>query len=545
MRAARALFRLRGALETSYGTPLTTHLERLAACAREATSARSAAIVLGDAPRPVAPGLLSVYLAGDDGRVAGHLVLDLDGRTSIHHLELEVVQVCAARAAQALKAEALRQGHEREEQRQAAVLDVVHASLQHLDMEDMLSDAVTALRRGIRCQGVFIWALATSEQVSERRYAASYPTWAVSLADPDHVEVASRAARICWDRQEVSVLNVEHPDAEPLTTAAERDSMFALMRSIEAHSMMMAPMGGAGECQGFITVTRTTSDEPFDQHDEAAVLTIGRELGAAVVHAQALDQQRALVAELQELDAYKNRFVATVAHQLKNPLTSIVGHTEMLSEESVAAVVPGPVGMGGEMSHRSLATIRRGAERIRETVDGLLTLSKVQDAEREIVAGEVRLAQLVEECCDLLAIAAGERGITLDRAGVDTAARAWGDRAELEKVVDNLVGNAVKYSPDGSRVTLSLRSVRSGGSDEVVLECRDDGFGIAPEELRRLFEPFIRSADPRALHVSGTGLGMTIVKAVVDRHHGRIEVESTLDAGSVFRVYLPAAPCVD
>jgi len=381
----------------------------------------------------------------------------------------------------------------------------------------------------VDCQGVWIRAFDSPHPASLRRYAASYPSWADTLATEELLEISGRAARLCWERQMVSSMHLEQPDVEPLTSVGERDFMFDFMRSIEAHGLLMAPMGSAGECQGFIALTRTTVHEPFDGQDEATVMTIGRELGAAVVHARLFEQERALVRQLQELDAYKNRFIATVAHQLKSPLTSIVGHLEILGE-----VAEGPGGFP-EQGLRSLPTMRRSADRIRETVDALLTLSKVQDADRSFVPGEVRLGRLVDECVDLLSVSAAERTITLNLDAVDRDVAAWGVREELEKVVDNLVGNAVKYSPDGSEITLSLKVE----GREVVFECGDHGFGISPDELEHLFDPFYRSEDPRMLNVPGTGLGMTIVKAVLDRHGGRIEVESTPDVGSVFRVRLP------
>jgi len=375
---------------------------------------------------------------------------------------------------------------------------------------------------------VWIRAFDSPHPASLRRYAASYPSWADRLATDELLDISGRAARQCWKRQMVSSLHLEQPDVEPVTDADGRDFMLEFMRSIGAQALLMAPMGSGGECQGFIALTRTTAHQPFDALDEATVMTIGRELGAAVVHARLFDQERALVRQLQDLDAYKNRFIATVAHQLKSPLTSILGHIEVLGDAA-----DGP-SVSPEQGRRSLSTMRRSADRIWETVDALLTLTKVQDADRAFVPGEVLLGRLMEECVDVLSVSAGERRITLNLDAVDHDVQAWGVREELEKMVDNLIGNAVKYSPDGGEIALSL----SAEGKQLIFECSDRGFGIADDELEHLFDPFYRSADPRKLEVPGTGLGMTIVKAVVDRHGGSIEVESGPNIGSVFRVRL-------
>jgi signal transduction histidine kinase len=336
---------------------------------------------------------------------------------------------------------------------------------------------------------------------------------------------------VCWARQEVSSLHADDRDIEPLTNAAERDFMFELMDFIGASGLLMAPLGGGGECQGYISLMRTTLDEPFDDSDEAAVLAIGREIGMAVVHARLFHDQRRLVGELQELDRYKSQFLATVAHQLKNPLTSVTGHAELLAD-----LVSDPLA-DREQLGESVRVIQRGADRILDTADSLLTLSKLQDADLPFIPGVIAMKQLIADCVDMVSIAAREQHVTIivDSEGPDLL--AWGDRSELEKLVDNLLGNAVKYSRPGGSVRVSLH--RSG--DALVLVCQDTGLGIAQADLPRLFEPFHRSTDPRALAVPGTGLGMAIVKRVVDRHDGRIEVTSTLGTGTRFEIRLPAA----
>jgi len=114
---------------------------------------------------------------------------------------------------------------------------------------------------------------------------------------------------------------------------------------------------------------------------------------------------------------------------------------------------------------------------------------------------------------------------------------ALGDADELDRVCANLVSNAVKYTPEGRSVTVSLARV----GDQVVLECSDEGIGISTSDQEQLFTEFYRSSNPEAIAQPGTGLGLAIVSRIVGRHHGRIEVESSLGKGSTFRVYLPAA----
>lgn len=492
------------------------------------TSATGQAAAWAEGPsRSVDQSETTIPLTDPQGTPLGALVLVGEVAES----DSPLLALCLAQMSTVLADAADRRLSDLDRARQEAVWSVVRAATQHLDLEDVLRAAVDALREGIRCQGVMIRAFASPDPASLRHYSAAYPPEVESLMSGELLDISGRAARVCWARQEVSSLHSDHRDIEPLTTNAERDFMFELMDFIGARGLLMAPLGGGGECQGYISLTRLTLDEPFDSSDEAAVLAIGRELGTAVVHARLFHDQQRLVEELQELDRYKSQFVATVAHQLKNPLTSVTGHAELLAD-MVAQPSAAP-----EQLSESVRVIQRGADRIRETADSLLTLSKLQDADHPFIPGLVAMTTLVRECLDMVSMAARERHVAIVVDADAPELFAWGDRTELEKLVDNLVGNAVKYSRPHGSVQLTL----SRAGDTLRLTCQDHGLGIAEADLPRLFEPFHRSTDPEALAVPGTGLGMAIVKRVVDRHRGRIEVNSTLGSGTRFDVTLPTA----
>lgn len=513
-------------------------LARLLECAREAVAATTARLGRADPDRSTSPversggGIVKVTSPGDGGRRYPVLVLEGCPPGEFSATQSKVLLLCGSLIGSVVRATERRTQRMRHEARRDAVHAVAMAAVQHIDLDKMLLDAVEALRLGVRCQGVSIRAFDSPDPASLRRHSASYPSWADDLATEELLDVSGRAARICWDRQCASMMSLDDPEIVPLTDEAERDFMFDFMGSIQARSLLMAPMGGAGECQGFIALTRTTLDEPFDAEDEAAVMTIGRELGNAVVHTRLFARQRTLLDELQELHDYKDNFVATVAHQLKSPLTSIIGHVELLEEGTSSSEVDLVQAVA------SLPVIQRGTERIRETVDALLTLSKVQLAHRPLIAGGVRLANLVRGCAELVGADARERGVIIDLEQLSDGSMAWGDQGEIEKVVDNLLSNAVKFSRRGGKVAVATYDDGEG----VVLECRDGGLGIDAADLNRLFEPFYRSANPKTLQVPGTGLGMTIVKAVVDRHHGHIDVVSAPGAGTTFRVWIPSPP---
>jgi signal transduction histidine kinase len=171
-------------------------------------------------------------------------------------------------------------------------------------------------------------------------------------------------------------------------------------------------------------------------------------------------------------------------------------------------------------------------------VEDLLLLSKVGDPDNPVIPAPVDLRRIVDDVVDLTSVAAERQHITLSIEAPREPVLAVGDHDELDRVCANLVSNAVKYTPDGGHVTVELAAC----GDEILLQCADDGLGISPEDQSHLFDEFFRSSNPDALSQPGTGLGLAIVSRIVQRHKGRIELDSALGRGSVFRVLLPAAP---
>ena len=248
----------------------------------------------------------------------------------------------------------------------------------------------------------------------------------------------------------------------------------------------------------------------------------------SILNARTFQREHELVVELQALDTYKSQLIATVSHELKNPLTAITGYLEMLD---VAPEL-------SPASRSAVAAMDRGADRLSRVVEDLLLLSKVGDPHQRPHRRRRRPG-------------AGGRGGHRPGRGHGPAARtstldvelpagpvvARGDATEIDRLVSNLVSNAVKYTPEGRRV--SIRVSREGGRARI--EVADEGLGISAADQERLFDEFFRSNNPEAVRQPGTGLGLAIVKRIVERHGGDILVDSELGAGSTFTVTLPAA----
>ncbi|MDX6646144.1 MAG: hypothetical protein QOK40_1871, partial [Miltoncostaeaceae bacterium] len=220
-----------------------------------------------------------------------------------------------------------------------------------------------------------------------------------------------------------------------------------------------------------------------------------------------------------------DEFVALASHELRTPLTSILGYLE--------AVLDGEAGDLGAEQRRFLAVVDRNARRLLRLVDDLLLVARADAGRLGLQPERVDLGQLAAECVLGARPAAEERGIVLTVEA--DLVPVHGDRTRLCEVMDNLISNALKFSPRDGRVALRARS----GGGHALLEVADNGMGIPAAEQGRLFERFYRTSAAQAAAIPGTGLGLAISKMIVEAHGGRMEVESEDGAGATFRVRLP------
>jgi signal transduction histidine kinase len=188
----------------------------------------------------------------------------------------------------------------------------------------------------------------------------------------------------------------------------------------------------------------------------------------------------------------------------------------------------------------SLQAIARNAQRLNRLIENLLNYSRIQDR-REHVRRAVDLTTLCENSLDLLAVQAEQGGLQLKLACPPEPVVVHGDPEELARVVDNILSNAVKYTPRGGRVDVAVSA--DGAWAEVA--CTDTGLGISEIDQTHLFSAFHRSSNPEALSIPGTGLGLAISRRITEMHGGDILVESALGDGSTFRVRLPRGAAGD
>ncbi|MDP3890092.1 cell wall metabolism sensor histidine kinase WalK [Nocardioides sp.] len=227
-----------------------------------------------------------------------------------------------------------------------------------------------------------------------------------------------------------------------------------------------------------------------------------------------------------EAESLREELLATVSHELRTPLASIIGYAELMGDLDDTEL--------GPTARRLLGVIDRNASRELRLVDDLLTLASVGDQLMPVSIQPCDLASLVRAATDAAAVQAADVGLQI-AVRVEPCRAVAGDEHRLGQLIDNLVTNAIKFTPPGGRIELVVTEVDGMAQ----LEVHDTGVGVNDEERSRLFERLYRAPGAVAAQIQGAGLGLPIVHAIVEGHRGTIEVESVVGEGTTFWVRLP------
>ncbi len=233
-------------------------------------------------------------------------------------------------------------------------------------------------------------------------------------------------------------------------------------------------------------------------------------------------------AELEKVERVRKDFVINVSHELRTPLASIQGYTETLLDGAL-----------DDPNHnvRFLQIIRQNAERLANLTSDLLTLSRVELKQQKFAFASYNIDALLADTVESMHPLAEKKQIRLTHTPSPTPPEAFCDAEAVHQVLTNLVDNALKYTPQGGEITLSVRPVP--GARAVEVGVRDTGIGIPADDLPRLFERFYRVDKARSRELGGTGLGLSIVKHLVRAQGGDVRVESIQGQGSTFLFTLP------
>jgi signal transduction histidine kinase len=235
--------------------------------------------------------------------------------------------------------------------------------------------------------------------------------------------------------------------------------------------------------------------------------------------------------EAQQANSAKSMLLANVSHELRTPLNAIIGFSDLMQHQ-----IHGPLGHAryGEYA----GDIQRSGQLLLSLINDLLDVTKLEAGRHELTESECDLAALTREAVGLVKMQAERRGVTLSAAIDADLPMVFADERAMRQVVLNLLSNAVKFTPQGGSVRITC--TRNADGDPAIV-VKDTGRGIAHEDMKNLFQPFVRAADAKVADTPGTGLGLAIVKSLVELHQGAITLESRVGFGTTVTVILPAA----
>ena len=329
----------------------------------------------------------------------------------------------------------------------------------------------------------------------------------------------ARRGHVVVERQQTWSMKEESIETPP--------SLTRLLDTYGLGSGLLVPIGAGEEYLGTLSMGRAPDAPRWNASEIDAATTVASDVGRLLLEARLMERQRALNVELRDVNDYRRDMVLTLAHELRNPVSVLFSHLELMGLETHS-----------EESSHSLEALDRAARRIEDMVADLMTLASVSDPDRGAPMGEVDLSDLVRETSDFLEPMGARAGVEMQHG---RGRRPRGHRRVGGAAADGLQPAVQRgeVHPRGRAGRDGRRAPDVDGADGVLITCTDTGIGISAAEVDKVFTPFFRSSSPEARKRPGTGLGLAIIERVVTGHDGTVEVASVLGEGTTFTVWLP------
>ena len=285
------------------------------------------------------------------------------------------------------------------------------------------------------------------------------------------------------------------------------------------------PLVRQGQPIGAIVARSYNRSRGYTEEDGYLLMLFGDLAVAALTAAEAFEQQRAAVGELERLSRAKSDFISIVSHEFRTPLTGIQGFSEMIRDEDLTS----------DEVKEYASDINTDARRLNRMINDMLDLDRMESGRMQLAQEPVDVNEIVVDVAGRVRPNAPAHPLTLELE--EGLPPVLGDGDKITQVLTNLLSNAVKYSPDGGAITVTTRHSR----DRILVSVKDHGLGISKDVLESVFERYSRIESGATRHIQGTGLGLPIVRQIVEMHGGRVWAESTLGEGSNFQFTLPYA----
>ncbi|MDQ0798908.1 ATP-binding protein [Arthrobacter sp. SLBN-112] len=299
-----------------------------------------------------------------------------------------------------------------------------------------------------------------------------------------------------------------------------------------AASTLAVPIGEGNSSLGIIWIAMMERPRTWSSAELGLIQHVAGNAAYGLIQSHLINSQQQVVKQLRELDKAKTDFLATVNHELRTPLTSIMAYLDMIQESTEHPV--------SKEVHQMLDIVVRNTERLRTLIEDMLSVSRGGLDDTMMHLAPVRLGQTLDLVAAALRPLATLQNVTIDVDPVPEDPEILADEVQLQQVFTNLVSNAIKFTPSGGRIEVGSEShAGADGSKWATVRIADTGIGISSDEINHVFTRFYRASNAMNGAIPGTGLGLAISKDIVDRHGGRIDVASTLGAGTTVTVSLP------
>lgn len=294
---------------------------------------------------------------------------------------------------------------------------------------------------------------------------------------------------------------------------------------------VVVPVGEGDLVLGVIWIARPDTAQEWTRAEIGLIQHVSGNLAYGLMQSHLIGAQQQVMYKLQELDQAKTDFLTTVNHELRTPLTSITAYLDMIRTGA-----GGPLPAGVE---RMVDVISRNAERLRRLIEDMLTVSH-QDTSGDLQLSRVNVGTLLRLVVSTLQPLADSRSLSLTVMHAPGTTTVQADEAKLEQVFANIISNAIKFTPTGGHVAVSSGITSDPGTvPSVVVRVEDTGVGIPETEIDQVFTRFFRASNASTAAIPGSGLGLAIAHDIVERHSGRLDVESALGIGTTVSVRLP------
>jgi signal transduction histidine kinase len=293
----------------------------------------------------------------------------------------------------------------------------------------------------------------------------------------------------------------------------------------EIKSVLAVPLLIKDVCIGVLEAVDKCEGQEFTQEDVDTLMALAAQAAVAIDNARLVEALRDAYERLGQLDRLKSDFIAIASHELRTPLSLILLYAAVLRDEL------------GDEAGTQVDGVLRSAMHLRSLIEAMVNLRYLETGEMDLVSARFDLRTEVQKACEDHNNLAETGGIELMADLPDDEVPIWADREKVRVMLDNLISNAIRFTPAGGRVQVTARSQ----GNEVELAVADTGVGMSPEELERIFDRFYQVEDHMTRRHGGMGLGLSIIKGLVELHGGRVWAESVQGRGSRFVIVLPTA----